>query len=107
VDKAVKNGIVQPGQYLILRFDFSRVTRHHESTESLEREINRGLSKFKLKYTKDLGELFASTTSSFTQNDPAGNLTDLVLAVHRALQGIQMRGDKDHPLRDVRGVSLF
>ena len=110
MDKAVKNGIVQPGQYLILRFDFSRVVRRrnvNESTESLEREINRGLSEFKLEYTKDLGELFASTTSSFTQNDPIGNLTDLVLAVHRALQGIHTRGDKDHPLRDVRGVSLF
>jgi hypothetical protein len=110
VDKAVKNGIVQPGQYLILQFDFSRVGRYRnidKSTEFLKREINRGLSKFKLEYTKDLGESFASATSGFIQNDPAGNLADLVLAVDRALRGIQRRGEKDHPLWDVRGVSLF
>jgi hypothetical protein len=110
VDKAVKNNIVKPGQYLILEFDFSRVARRrniNESVESLAREINRGLSEFKLEYTKDLGESFASATSGFIQNDPAGNLTDLVNAVSRALQGIQKRGKEDHPLWDVQGVSLF
>ena len=110
MDKAVKNGIVQPGQYLILHFDFSRVTRTgkiDESMESLRREINRGLLEFKLAYTKDLGESFGSETSGFIQNDPAGNLTDLVHAVDRALQDIQKRDEKGHPLRDVRGVGLF
>ena len=75
--------------------------------EFLRGEINRGLSEFKLEYTEDLGESFASATSGFTQNDPAGNLADLINAVDRALQGIQKRGKEDHPLWDVRGVSLF
>jgi hypothetical protein len=110
VDKAVKNGIVQPGRYLTLEFDFSRVARPHnidESTESLKREINRGLSRFKSHYTKYLGKSFASATSGFIQNDPAGNLTDLIEAVNLALQGICDRGKKGHLLRDVRGVCLF
>jgi hypothetical protein len=110
VDKAVKNGIVKPGQYLILEFDFSRVARPrniNESVEFLRREINRGLSEFKLEYTNDLGESFASATSDFVQNDPAGNLTDLVNAVNRALQDIEKRGEENHPLRDIRGVCLF
>jgi hypothetical protein len=110
VDKAVKNGIVKPGQYLILEFDFSRVARPrniNESVEFLRREINRGLSEFKLEYTNDLGESFASATSGFIQNDPAGNLTDLVNAVNRALQDIEKRGEENHPLRDIRGVCLF
>jgi hypothetical protein len=101
VDKAVKNGIVQPGQYLILRFDFSCVARPRNldgSIESLARELNRGLSRFKLEYTGDLGQSFASETSGFVQNDPAGNLRDLVEAVDRALQGIQRRGEESHPL---------
>jgi hypothetical protein len=110
VDKAVKNDIVQPGQYLILRFDFSRAARPPDidkSVKSLEREINRGLSKFMLVYTKNLGESFASITSGFVQDDPAGNLTDLVEAVDLALQDIHDRGKKDHPLWGVQGVCLF
>jgi hypothetical protein len=110
VDKAVKNGMVQPGRYLILEFDFSRVARPRnidESTESLKRKINRGLSRFKSHYTKYLGKSLASATSGFIQNDPAGNLTDLVDAVDLALQDIHDRGEKDHPLWGVQGVCLF
>jgi len=103
VDKAVQNGIVQPGQYLVLHFDFCRID---ESMGSLEREINRGLLEFKIAYAEDLGESFKSETSSFVQNDPTGNLTDLVHAVHRALRGIQKRGDKNHALWGVKGVCL-
>jgi hypothetical protein len=110
VDKAVQNGIVQPGQYLVLRFDFSRVARPpniDESVPSLEREINRGLSVFRHDYTKYLGESFASTTSGFIQNDPGGNLTDLVIAVDYALQGIHKTGEEGHPLWGVQGVLLI
>jgi hypothetical protein len=110
VDKAVKNGIVQPGQYLVLRFDFSRVIRRrniNESMRSLEREINRGLLEFKHAYAKDLGESFVSETSGFIHNEPTGNLADLVHAVDRALQDIQKGNEKSHPLWDIRGVSLF
>jgi molecular chaperone GrpE (heat shock protein) len=110
VDKAVKKGIVKPGQYLILEFDFSRVARPrniNESVESLRSEINDGLEEFKLEYTNDLGQSFASATSDFVQNDPAGNLTDLIDAVDRALRDIEERGEENHPLRDVQGVCLF
>jgi hypothetical protein len=75
--------------------------------EFLRREINYGLSEFKLAYTNNLGESFASATSAFVENDPAGNLRDLIGAVDHALQGIQKRGKEDHPLWDVQGVSLF
>lgn len=110
VDKVVKNGIVRPGKYLILEFDFSRVDRSgnlNESAESLKRLINRGLSRFKRNYTKDLGESFASETSNFIENDPAGNLADLVEAVDFALQDIHDRGNENHPLRDVQGIYLL
>jgi hypothetical protein len=110
VDKAVKNGIIRPGRYLILEFDFSGVDRSrnlNESAESLRRLINLGLSIFKLNYTKDLGESFASQTSNFIKNDPAGNLADLVEAVDFTLQNIHNRGEESHPLWDVQGVCLF
>lgn len=110
MDKAVKNGIVKPGRYLVLEFDFSYITCTHnvdESLECLKRNINRELSNFKRKYTDDLGQSFASATSGFIQNDPVKNLTDLIHAVDHALQDIQERGEENHPLRDVRGVRLF
>jgi hypothetical protein len=69
--------------------------------------MNLGLEEFKLEYTNDLGQPFASATSGFIQNDPARNLKVLVNAVNRALQGIKKRGEENHPLRDVRGVCLF
>jgi hypothetical protein len=110
VDEAVKNGIVKPGQYLVLEFDFSCLAGTpgiDEAVVSLRREINRGLLQFKRSYANDLGPSFASAPSRFTDNDPAGNLADLVYAVDYALEDIQKRGEEDHPLRDVRGVCLF
>lgn len=110
VDKVVKNGIIQPGRYLILEFDFSLVDRSrdlNESAESLRRSINDGLSIFKLNYTKDLGESFASHASNFIENDPAGNLASLVAAVNFTLQDIHSRGEESHPLWDVRGIYLL
>jgi hypothetical protein len=74
--------------------------------ESLKKEINRGLLRFKLHYTKHLGKSFASETSAFKENDPAGNLADVIEAVDLALQDIH-KGDENHPLWDVQGVSLF
>jgi hypothetical protein len=110
VDKAVSSGIVKPGQYLILEFDFSRVPRSlnvDESVEFLKTEINDRLSEFRREYITDLGQSFESATSGFIQNNPARNLTTLVDAVDRALRDIKKRGGKNHPLRDVRGVCLF
>jgi hypothetical protein len=107
VDKAVRNGIIKPGQYLILEFDFSCATRPCESAEFLRREINLGLWRFKQHYTNRLGPSFASNTSDFIENDPAGNLRRLIEAVDLALGGINDRGKKDHPLWGVRGVCLF
>ena len=93
-----------------MEFDFSRVDRTPKITESvkfLREEINYGLLEFKHKYTKYLGESFASAASDFWENDPTGNLADLIIAVDHALQDIQRRGEEDHPLWDVKGVSLF
>jgi len=110
VDKAVEDGIVQPGRYLILEFDFSCVHRPctlHESAESLAREMNLGLLRFKSRYTKYLGDSFASETSAFRENDPGGNLRCLIEAVDHALENIRDRDEKDDPLPGVQGVCLF
>jgi len=110
VDEDVKNGIVKPGQYLILEFDFSCVARSRnigESMEFLRSAINDALEEFKLEYINHLGQSFASATSDFKENNPAGNLNVLVNAVSRELRHIRERGEKDHPLWGVQGVCLF
>jgi hypothetical protein len=95
VDKAVQNGTVQPGQYLVLDFDFSRAQYSHsmsEFAESLRMEINLGLEVFKQKYSKYLGPSFKSETASLDPNYPSSNLGTLVYTVQFALQDIHERG---------------
>jgi len=91
VDEAVKKGTIQPGKYLILQFDFSCVSRPHnisESTDSLHREMNLGLRRFKRTYGKHLGEFFASKTSGFRQHESTDNLRNLIDVVDFVLQDI-------------------
>ena len=110
MDRAVKDGQVKPGQFLVLEFDFSRVARPPrivDVEESLNEEINDVLSEFKSTYGKYLGETFASDTSQFVPNNPSRNLKVLVAAVDRTLRDIHNRNDKDHPLFDVQGVCSF
>jgi hypothetical protein len=111
VDKAVQNGIIKPGQYLILQFDFSRVARPQkigQSTKSLHREINLGLWEFRHTYGKHLGDFFESETSRFQlEQDSTDNLTHLIKVVDFVLQDIHDKGQNGHPLWDVRGVCLF
>ena len=107
MDRAVKDGKVIPGEYLILEFDFSRISRSPEienSTKFLALEINETLLDFKSKYVKYLGESFESEMSRFVTDNPAGNLRILIAAVDRALQDIHNRGDKNNPLFGVKGV---
>jgi len=110
VHKAVQSGIVKPGQYLILQFDFSRVARPQkigESTKSLHREINLGLWEFRHTYGEHLGEFFESATSGFLDQESTNNLTHLIKAVDFVLQDIHDKGQNGHPLWDVRGIFLL
>ena len=106
MDKSVQENRIQPGRYLILEFDFSkaRPIKLDEYAKTLSREINRGLSAFKLDYTEYLGQAFSLQTSRFIEDDPAGNLAKLIESVDRVLQGIHDRDEKEHPLWGVQGV---
>ena len=106
MDEAVQMGMVHPGRYLILDFDFSRVNRSrsmNQSAEAFKAEIHLGLWKFKRQYTDYLGPSFASETSDLRDN-PSVNLARLIEAVNFALQDIHRRGEKNNPLWDVKGV---
>lgn len=110
MDNDVKNGIVQPGQYLVVEFDFSRIIRApdmDESVEALVEEINHGLSRFMINYSKHLGDLFTSDISALKEGTPAGNLTRLIAEVDHALNHIHESGDKGHALWGVKGVCFM
>lgn len=110
MDRAVKDGKVLPGQYLVLNFDFSCIDRSppiEKATQSLAQEINETLLDFKLRYVDFLGESFALETSRFIDSNPVINLRILIAAVDRALGDIHNKGDKNHPLFGVKGVCLF
>jgi len=106
VDKAVNEGRVQPGRYLVLEFDFSSVTRPRNIDEfvaSIKKNIHRGLLKFKLDYAKYLGQSFESKVPDVDRH-PASKLEYLTHTVDHILDDIHRRGENDHPLWDVRGV---
>lgn len=111
VDKAVNDGEVLPGQYLVLEFDFSSITRSPklgEAAQFLADGINGSLLDFMSTYTEYLGESFASQVSRFTTNgNPTQNLITLVNAVHHTLRGIRKKGDKSHPLFGAQGIYLL
>ena len=89
MDKAVNNGNVLLGQYLILEFDFSSITyspKLNKAAQFLADGINRSLLDFVSIYTEYLGELFTSQVSrSTTIRNPTQNLKNLVEAVYYTL----------------------
>jgi len=109
VNRAVKDGKVMPGQYLVLNFDFSCTDRSlpiENAMQSLAQEINDTLLDFRLTYADYLGESFALETSRFINSNPVRNLRILIAAVDRALGNIYDKGDENNPLFGVKGVCL-
>ena len=108
MDKAVQDGKATPGQYLVLKFDFSKIVHSHDirtATKNLTRNINSSLVDFTDEYAKHLGESFASRTSQhFNSSDPSGNLGHYVGAVNTALRRIREASNKNHPLFGIKGV---
>ena len=111
MDKAVNDGNILPGQYLVLEFDFSSITRSpklDEAAQFLADGINGSLLDFVSTYAEYLGESFTSQVSrSTTIGNPTQNLKNFVEAVHHALRGIHKKGDKSHPLFGTQGVCPF
>ena len=109
--RAVKAGTIAPGQYLVLRLDFSSISCPSNvdlAAERLRRGINKMMDRFKKTYNKYLHNSPAwREISQFESDDPAQNLCDLVTAVDNALQHIHDGGDENHPLFNIKGVCLF
>ena len=93
-----------PGQYFVLKIDFSRATRNLNiagADKSLRRMISWALKRFCDTYTMYLGE---DASKEIDPDDPADGLITCVTLVNKALEDARQRGDK--ALADVQGVGM-
>lgn len=109
--RAVKDGKIVPGQYLVMKFDFSAISRPSKidlAAGRLEIGINMMMDRFKKTYNEYLHDSPAwREISLFETDDPVRNLYVLVTAVDNALRHINKGGNKNHPLFGVNGVRPF
>ncbi len=77
-----------PGQYFILRFDFSDVSRDSNpelAALSLKDSMTASFKKFYNMYATYLGENASKLYENINSRDPANSLTNCILSVDRVL----------------------
>ncbi|RPA95774.1 hypothetical protein L873DRAFT_1301258 [Choiromyces venosus 120613-1] len=111
IDKDVKGDKITPGEYLILDFNFAEVNRTRDlnkAAEGLAVNIIWSLERFYRVYYSYLGGSSGQLMSeNINQGDAIHSLRKLVLIVDDALSEIKNRGDKKHPLANVKGIYLL
>ena len=99
---------VRPGEYLVLKFDFSVVDRSpdlNEAAKSLTKTIIRKLEEFYLVNSKYLGRTSDQLIrENIDQQNPIGSLDRLVMLVNFAIKDAVKGKDAEHPLANVKGV---
>jgi hypothetical protein len=106
VDRSVKNGDIRPGQYFVLKIEFSRYTSANAETvaRTFVSGIDQAISNFVSAYCINLGEKFTVNACRSYTETPASNLRKLISDVNSTLKRIKESGDKDHPYYDIKGV---
>lgn len=111
VHRAVKDGKIVPGQYLVMKFDFSAISRPPKidlAAGRLEIGINMMMDRFKETYNRYLHDSPAWRKIPQRQtDDPVRNLYVLVTAINSALRHIYEAGNKNDPLFGVKGIYLL
>ena len=95
-----------PGQFFVLKLDFSKVKRSinlEQADRSLIKFLNLSIEKFYKNYAKYLGDL-TDLKRNIDCDDPNISLQNCVELVEDALSKAQERGDKQ--LAGVRGVRI-
>ncbi|RPB01509.1 hypothetical protein L873DRAFT_1803211, partial [Choiromyces venosus 120613-1] len=111
IDKDVKGDKITPGEYMILKFNFSAVNRTRDlnkAAQGLAVSIIRNLKGFYGDYYSYLGESLGQLISErIDQGDAINSLANLVQLVNRTLWEVKNGGDKKHPLANVKGIYLL
>lgn len=99
---------MRPGEYLVLKFDFSIVDRCPDLDKAaggLAEYINQTVLEFYEKYGEYLGrsadQLISENMNSMY---PINNLGKLVRTVDKAIKKAIRSGDEKHPLANLKGV---
>ena len=101
MQKDIAAGKMKPGQYFILKFDFSRIARSPDdkaADRSLKNSINGSFRRFYNTYGEHLGE---DANSLINPDEPSQSLEQCVEKVNSA---IQKRGNE--ALAGIQGVSV-
>jgi len=101
VQKDIDEGRVIPGQYFILKFDFSVVNRNpnlEQADRSLKGIMTDCIENFYATYSRYLGDA-SKLSTNINPEDPAQSLQKCVNLIRNKLAD-----SEDDPLADIRGV---
>jgi hypothetical protein len=98
----------KPGQYFVLRFDFSTIHCSPDLAEAdrnLIKSLNEGIKEFYQTYATHLGEDVTSLCGNIDSEDPSLSLQRCNRLVQRVLS--RAREQKNGPLAGVQGIYLL
>lgn len=109
VHKDVKANKVKPGEYFVLKFNFSAVRRSPdlaEAAQGLADSINGSVERFYQQNHSYFGVSEGKLISErINWENPISSLDELARLVDQTLAEIKDTGDARHPLASIRGVS--
>ena len=88
MQKDITNGIVTPGTYIVLKFDFSQVLRSpnlNETNEKLNGNITQSFEDFYTTYSTYLGENEEELYKNIVPGDPARSMVKCVKWIRNVL----------------------
>jgi hypothetical protein len=103
VQNDIDEGKVKPGQYFVLKFDFSKINTNPDLTkanETLIRILNSSIKRFYKKYTAYLGGNFEALCQGINSEDPNVSLEECVNSVEYAIKN-------DEQLTGIEGIYVL
>jgi hypothetical protein len=106
VQKDIAKGIVTPGTYFVLKFDFSKVVRSpnlNETNESLKGNITQSFERFYKTYSRLSGKDKEELYKNIVPGNPARSMEKCVEWVQDVL--LEAQENRGKQLAGVEGVS--
>jgi hypothetical protein len=108
VQNDINEGKIMPGQYFVLKYDFSTIRchpAHAEANRTLIKSLNEGIKKFYHTYATHLGEDVARLCGTIESEDPGLSLQRCDELVKSAL--LRAQKQENSPLASVQGIYLL
>jgi hypothetical protein len=108
VQKDIDKKEIMPGQYFVLKYDFSTILCHPDKAEAnrtLIKSLNEGIKEFYQTYATHLGEDVPSLCGNIESEDPSLSLRRCNGLVKSAL--LRAQKQENSPLASVQGIYLL